>query len=165
MTRKRQALLLFLSFVGGAVAAILVPPAVRYGLGRVLFPIHSREVARTTSPDGAVDAVTVEINCGVPCPLEDSISIVPRGRPALAEPGAPVFTADYVANLRVQWLQPHLLGIGYDQALVQDFHNTTYPFEHPGIEERARYGVEIRLEPSSPRFSYLKGFDEGKPTQ
>jgi hypothetical protein len=156
MTRKRQAVLVVLSFMGGVAATILVPALIRKGLDRWFFPEGRREITRTTSPDGTVDAVMEEVNCGVPCSLEYSVSIVPRGAAARADPGTPVFIGDDVVNPRIQWIEPHLLGIGYDRGLIVDFHNLTYPLGRPGVRDSYEYKVEIQLKPSSSRFSYLK---------
>lgn len=156
--RSRQALWMFLCFVAGIACTLVIPRLADIVLGRLGFQDHYREVGRVTSPDGAVDAVMEEADCGAPCSAGFFVSIVPRNAPALRNPDKQqlVFAGDDLSNARVRWSEPHLVEIGYDKGLINSFHNVVYPFGRQGNIESWRYAVEIRLAPSSSGFSYLK---------
>jgi len=163
LSRHRTALVITLSFIAGIAAAVLVPKLIGRVADRWIFPKDRREAARTTSPDGTVDAVTEVIECGAPCSSTYAISVVPRGATAPADPVQPVFVADDIVNARVQWKESHLLDISYDKAFIRSFRNVTYPLGQPGDEASWRYAVEIHLSPSSARFSYLPDQKPSKP--
>lgn len=153
--KARRTLSVVLSFLAGIAVATIGPWLIRTGVGR-LFPLHYEEIARATSPDGTVDAVLEGNDCGAPCSAGYSVSVVPKGSPPLKDPVQQVFIADDMVNPQIRWDELHLLDITYDKAYIWSFHNITYPFGRPG--DRAswkKYVVEIRLTPSSPRFSYL----------
>jgi len=154
--RFRLAPSVFVSFIAGMAVAIVVPRLVEAGAKRLIFPDQYTEIARITSPDGAVDAVMEEADCGAPCSSVYSVSIVHRGDLALRDPVEQVFIADDVVNARIRWQEPFLLSISYDKALIHSFHNVGYPFAKAGNVDSWKYMVEIRLAPSSTRFSYLK---------
>lgn len=162
MNRHRTALLIVLAFIAGVAAAAFVPKLVGRVADRWLFPKDRREAARTTSPDGTVDAVTEMIECGAPCSSTYAVSVVRRGAAAPADPVQQVFVADDMVNAGVQWKESHLLDISYDRAFIRSFRNVTYPLGRFGDEESWRYAVEIHLSPSSARFSYLP---DPKPTK
>jgi len=122
---------------------------------RVIFPEHREEVQRITSPDGTVDAVAENIDCGAPCGLAFAVSVVRKGARASKESARQIFLADDVVNLQLHWREPHLLDVAYDRALILEFRNVAYPLAQPGNAESWRYGVEIHLSPSSSDFSYL----------
>lgn len=146
----------FLSFVAGIAVTISAPLLFRSVAERWFFPVQYREIGRVTSPDGAVDAVMEEGNCGAPCSFVYYVSIVPKGSAGLNDPAQQVFIADDVVNARIRWSEPNLLDIGYDKALIDSFHNVAYPFARSGNADSWRDEVEVRLAPSSARFSYLK---------
>jgi hypothetical protein len=153
----RQALWIFISFMAGMAVAIAVPRIVDAGAKRWFFPDQYQEIARITSPDGAVDAVMEEwAPCGAPCSSVFSVSIVPRGGAALRGPVQQVFTADDMVNAQIRWQEPYLLIISYDKAFINNFRNIVYPFGKAGNVDSWQYVAEIRLAPSSTRFSYLK---------
>ena len=147
---------IFLSFAAGMAVAVLGPRLIRDAADRWLFYDYYEEIARVTSPDGAVDAVLEEGDCGAPCSLMYYVSIVPKGKRGGREFLQQVLTADDVVNARIRWSEPNLLDIAYDRALIDSFHNVAYPFERAGSVDSWRYAVEIHLAPSSARFSYLK---------
>lgn len=154
MIKKRQALLIVLSFIAGVGATISIPRLVRGGVNRLIFPEHRQEVGRLTSPDGTVDAVAQRIDCGAPCSSEYAVSVVPKGAIASTDPVQQVFLADDAVNAQVGWKESHLLDISFDKAFIHNFHNVTYPMGRSGDVESWRYAVEIHLSPSA-RFSYL----------
>jgi hypothetical protein len=152
---RRHMLFILLAFIAGISAAIW-GPTIAHSL---ISPERREEIQRLTSPDGSVDAVEENINCGAPCGLAYAVSVVRKGAPAAKGSAQEIFLADDVVNLRLRWREPHLLDIGYDRALVLNFHNVTYPLAQPGDANSFNYGVEIQLSPSSTRFSYLKDGD------
>jgi hypothetical protein len=149
---RRQMISIFLAFVAGIFAAVWIPVIAH----RFVDTQHREQVQRLTSPDGTVDAVIENINCGVPCGLDYALSVVRKGAPPAKDSLQQVFLGDDVLNLRVRWKEPHLLEVGYDRAMILDFRNVTYPLAQPGNLDSYHYGVEIQLSPSSTHFSYLK---------
>jgi hypothetical protein len=150
---RRQTLLVLAGFAAGVAAAVVIPPALDL-VSRVIFQ-QRKEIQRLTSPDGTVDAVVDDLSCGAPCGFTYALSIVRKGAPAAKDSLRQVFLADDVVNLQVRWREPHLLDVAYDRALILAFSNVSYPLASPGNRESYEYAVEIRLSPSSSRFSYL----------
>src|SRR5271169_4249919 len=111
MSRNRAALTILLSFIGGVACAVLAPWLIGRVADRWLFPKDRHEIARTTSPDGTVDAVTEMIECGAPCSSTYAVSVVPRGGTAPTDPVQQVFMADDMVNAHVQWKESRLLDI------------------------------------------------------
>lgn len=159
---RRNIASIFLSFVVGVAVAIFVPPIVRPVVAKI-FPVHWEEAARKTSPDGSVDAVLQSSDCGAPCSLEYSVSIVPKGGKVPVDQVQNVFLGSDVVSPQIRWQKPHLLEIAYDRAFIESFRNVTNPFGKFGDEGSWQYTVEIRLALSSPDFSYLKDRMELKP--
>lgn len=153
---RRHVLSILLSFFAGIGAAFFVPRLARGGIDKVLSPVHLQEVARVTSPDGTVDAVLENAECGAPCPSEYSVSVVPREGRVPTDPAQYVFQADEIVSPQIRWKQPHLLEIAYDRAFIDSFRNMAYPLGKSGNEKSWRYAVEVRLSPSSSGFSYLR---------
>jgi len=60
-----------------------------------------------------------------------------------------------MANPQIRWDEAHLLDISYDKAFIDSFRNVAYPFGKEGHPDSWNYEVEIRLVPTSSRFSYL----------
>jgi len=162
LNRQREVLSILISFITGVACAVLMPRLIGGVADRWLFPLDHHEAARTTSPDGTVDAVTEVIECGAPCSSTYAVSVVPRGDAAPTDAAQRIFVADDVVNRRVQWKELHLLDISYDKAFIHSFRNVTYPLGRAGNVESWRYAVEIHLSPSSARFPYLS---EAKPAK
>lgn len=154
MSRNHN-LSILLAFVAGIVVAIFGARLVGSLANRLLFPERHTEVARVSSPDGTLDAVTERVNCGAPCSATYTVSVVPKGSVAEKNPTLQIFLADDVVNPQVRWREPNLVDIAYDKAFIHSFRNVVYPFGQPGNIESWRYAVEIHLAPSSSRFSYL----------
>lgn len=160
--KHRQGLWVFLSFFAGIAVAIVLPRLTDAAAKRWVFPEEYTEVARVTSPDGVVDAVMQETNCGAPCSSVYYVSIVQRGGLPQRDPLRQVFVADDMVNPQIRWQEPHLLAISYDRALIHEFRNLAYPFARAGDVGSWDYMAEIRLVPSSTRFSYLEAVGGGK---
>jgi len=152
---RRHAVSLLFSFLCGVAVAAFGPTLFRLAASRLIFPVHQTEVARVTSPDGQVDAVAERIECGAPCSSGYAVSVVPKGVAHPTEAIQRVFLADDIVNPQLKWSEPHILDIGYDKVVIQNFHNVAYPLGRPGNVESWRYTVEVLLSPSSTRFSYV----------
>jgi hypothetical protein len=163
--KRSRVLFVFLSFSAGIAVGILAPWLLRDGAGRVLFPEHRHEIARATSPDGTVDAVMEGIECGAPCSSGYSVSVVPKGSAPPKDPVQHILVADDMVNAQIRWNESHLLDISYDRAFIHSFRNVTYPLGQRGNVESWRYAVEIRLSPSSARFSYLVDGNQARASQ
>jgi hypothetical protein len=155
MNKQSRIIPIVLSFIAGAASVVAVPALVSKLADKIILPKDHREIARTTSPDGSVDAVTEDIECGAPCAATYEVSVVPKGAKASADPVRQILIADDATDLRVAWKQPHLLDIAYSRALIDSFRNVAYPFAQMGNRESWGYGVEIRLTPLTSGFSYL----------
>jgi hypothetical protein len=114
------------------------------------------EIARTTSPDGAVDAVLLINGCGAMCADNYLVTVVPKGANAPADIENYLFSADEMAEGQIRWRQSHLLEISHNKRLIYRFRNLSYPFAKPGNMGSWKYQVEVRLAPASPDFSYLQ---------
>jgi len=159
LSRRRWALYLGASFLAGVAAAIVVPWMVARAADRIL-PDKLTEIARVTSPDGAVDAVMIQDNCGALCSYGYTVFIVPKGESAPRDFKRQLFSADDMAGEKLVWKQPHLLEIVYSKARIYAFRNISYPFGEFGSKPRSwDYKVEIQLAPSSAGFSYLEAKD------
>jgi len=159
LQRHRFILYLSASFLAGVITAVVVPWLVSTAANRV-FPLALKEIARVSSPDGAVDAVMIRDNCGAPCSYGYSIFIVPKGTTAPKNFAQVVFSADDMVNGTLVWKQPHLLAVSYSKATIQKFRNFSFPFGEFGAKEKNwDYKVEIQLAPSSNGFSYLQESD------
>jgi hypothetical protein len=152
---RRQGLNVLLSFLAGVAVALVAPRLILAAANVILFPDHHTEIMRVTSPDGTVDAVAERIDCGALCSSNFAVSIVPKGGAALSDPVQQVFIADDMVNAKIVWKESHLLEIAYDRAFIHSFRNVSNPLGRPGNVESWQYEVEIRLAPSSTRFSYL----------
>ena len=154
LLRNRHVLHIAAAFLAGIAVAIVLPRLIN-SLGKMLLAEHREEIARITSPDGSVDAVMVNSDCGALCATITFVTVVAKGKKAPDDPGQYVFSADDTVNPRLLWKQSHLLEIAYDKAFINSFRNGCYPFGVPGNVESWKYEVEIRLAPSSAGFSYL----------
>jgi hypothetical protein len=154
LSRRRLPFYVVTSFVAGILMVTLVPKLITWTVNRFIFPEERTEVARVTSPDGAVDAVMVRTNCGAACSFGYHVYVVSKGYGAPSDDAKSVFFADDMTDEKLVWLQPHLLEIVYGKALIYRFSNFCYPSEKLGEADRD-YPIEIRLSPSSEGFSYL----------
>ena len=153
---SRRWLRITVPFVAGIVITLgatwLLHASVRHFRSQRL-----QEIARATSPDGAVDAVLLVNGCGAMCADNYLVTVVPKGTNAPAEIEDYLFSADDMAGEQIRWRQSHLLEISYKKALIYQFRNLSHPFAKPGNMESRKYKVEVRLAPASPDFSYLQG--------
>jgi|SRR5450631_710452 hypothetical protein len=117
--------------------------------GLAYFPLSFEEISRVTSPDGAVDAVMIQDNCGAPCSFGYSVFIVPKGQSAPRDFEQDVFHADSMADEKLGWRPERVLEIAYRKAEIYKFRNISYPLGEYGAKEKNwEYRVEVRLAPS-----------------
>jgi hypothetical protein len=146
-------LYVFASFLAGIACAVVVPLLLGRAADR-LFDV--KEIARVTSPDGAVDAVMIRDNCGAPCSYGYSVFVVPKGQAAPSDLKRNVFSADEMVGERLAWKQAHLLSVVYEKALIYSFRNVSYPLgEFHARQKNWNYKVEIQLGPPA-AFAYLQ---------
>lgn len=142
---RRQKLLVLLTFFVGACAGLFIGKPIQNEIGRVLFPVHWREVVRATSPDGITDAILANANCGAPCPSEYSLSLVARGAQFSSDPSHRIFMAEAVISPQIRWMNANVLEISYAQASIDEFRNLAYPLVRRGDEQSWNHRVEVRL--------------------
>jgi len=153
---KRPRSLAIGCFILGIVSAILVPRLILLAANHAIFPEQRAEISRVTSPDGVVDAVMIEKNCGAPCSIDHAVFVVPRGQKAPLDSNLAVFSADDIFGDQLLWKQSHLLEVSYGRAFIFNFRNVAYPLNATKNDHAPAYRVEIRLAPTSPVFSYLR---------
>ena len=95
------------------------------------------EVARHTSLDKIVDTVVIQKNCGATTSTNDLIFIVPHGESV--EDYSPVFIADHVEDLEVNWVDNKQLEIRYREARIFNYTN----FWHSKDIDSFKYQVKI----------------------
>ena len=90
-----------------------------------------QEIARATSPDGAVDAVLLINGCGAMCADNYLVTVVPKGTTAPAEIENYLFSADDMADGQIRWRQSHLLEISYKKALIFSTYEAAEKYSPP----------------------------------
>ena len=102
------------------------------------------------SPDGVVDAVLIQDNCGALCSFGYSVFVVPRGQRAPRDFERAVFHADSMVDEKLTWKSERVLEIAYSKAEIYKFRNISYPLGEYGAKEKNwKYRVEVRLAPSA----------------
>lgn len=105
-------------------------------LNSILFPLFigsslmgcaelacsSKETSRATSPDGRVDAVVVERDCGATTRVATRVQLVPKGREVSGDKGL-VFVADELAGFELRWIEQSKLELRYTAARIFQFTN------------------------------------------
>lgn len=69
------------------------------------------EIQRIKSPDGKVEAVLVQGNCGATTSYSEELYIVPAGGKLPAEAKLSQFVADHADGLEIGWREPKVLEI------------------------------------------------------
>lgn len=82
-----------------------------------------REVSRTLSPDGRVEAIIDEVNGGATTSLAYALYLVPEGTKNLPSQKYAVFVADHIEGLSVNWVEPRLLDLTFRDARIFTFSN------------------------------------------
>lgn len=76
------------------------------------------EVMRVTSPDGRIDAIVIETNCGAPCDFGYEVRLGPKDVP-VGEEVAFLYGAtrsEYAAGVNLRWSSANNLAIEYLRA-------------------------------------------------
>jgi hypothetical protein len=129
--------------------------------GGVMF----KEVWRSSSPDGKVDAVLMNYDAGATTSLIEMLYLVPAGQrigywDRTLQKYLPLFTADHTKGRTITWSGERLLEIKYEKARIKHFRNHAYP-----LARQACYDVvEIRETPLTPPPSLTK-HDLGRMSQ
>jgi hypothetical protein len=121
----------------------------KYGLP-TLWSAPGREMSRTTSPDGFLDAVVIEDDPGAMSSFIYNLYLVPKGAKVSYSKSDP-----YVVNtsegdeLKTSWEKPHFLQVRPGNAHIKWFANLWYSDKFPN------YYVELRLA-MDPTKTYLQ---------
>ena len=114
-----------------------------------------KEVKRIRSPDSSVEALLLTGDAGATTATRTYLYLVPSGsrldakKEAESNLNKAVFVADHLKNLTVDWRNPRLVEIGYEEARIHHFRNE---WSHRDIQEY-RYVVELRLAPTTNEFA------------
>ena len=84
-------------------------------------PCHELEILREQSPDDAVDFVVMEKDCGATTSISILIFIVPKG--SSTDEFKPIFMADHVDGLTVNWKKAREMTIEYRNARIFSYTN------------------------------------------
>lgn len=103
--------------------------------------IHYEEKMRITSPDGKVDVVLITQNGGAMSSVASVVYLVPKDKEVSEDCGTLVFHSSKAKGLVISWTEDRLLLIQYQEAIINQFQNTAYPFFH--IDDYL-YTVRIR---------------------
>jgi len=103
------------------------------------------EIQRVKSPDGKVEAVNVQSNCGATTAYSEQVYIVPMGGKFPTEGKFAQFIADHTDGLEIVWREQKVLEVRYNKARIFKFSN----FWESKDVENFEYVVEIRLNPLS----------------
>lgn len=105
---------------------------------KYIDPCQQKEILRNTSQDNVVDFVVIEKNCGATTSISTFIFIVPKGKPI--DKFNPVFDADHIEDLEVDWVAPKQMTIAYKKARIFSYTN----FWQSRDVEGFNYAVFIR---------------------
>lgn len=103
--------------------------------------VKTEELGRVTSPDSVVDAVLLWRGGGAGTAESQRVYVVPRGRPAPHETGAPEFEGGRVDSLSVRWTAPRVLEVRFAGARIHHFQN----YWHSPEIQNWEYLVELKL--------------------
>lgn len=80
---------------------------------------QQREVLRIKSPDQRVEAIVIERDCGATTSASKSVFLAPTGMKPSSD--SPIFFADKIDGLDIQWQAPKVLVVEYTQARIHSF--------------------------------------------
>jgi hypothetical protein len=138
--------------VSAVVAAYLIGVVTPY-FASYVFAFSARtligeeELTRTTSPDGALDAVVIEDHPGAWGTISYGLFIVPKGARADTFRGDPVMVVSSEGDpLKPNWVRPHFLSVDAGNAHVKFFGNLWRS------ERLADYYVELTIADTGRRY-------------
>ncbi len=105
---------------------------------KAIDPCQQKEILRKTSQDNIVDYVVIEKDCGATTSVSTEIFIVPMGKKI--DEFHPVFKADHVEDLELNWVAPKQMAIAYNKARIFSYTN----FWQSRDVENFSYTVSIR---------------------
>ena len=110
------------------------------------------ETNRVSSPDQAVDVVTIRGNGGATTGFVYRMFIVPRGlkfdKDATSfERQRAIFSGDHFEDFKIEWREPKLLEIQFRQARIFGFRNYWSYWNPASPDENHNYVVEVKLAP------------------
>lgn len=117
------------------------------------------EVQRSTSPDGNVDAILSESNCGAPCSFTYEIRLAPKG----ARSGERVAILDAATRsavawgVNVKWLDSTSLSIEYLRAESSTLEKQTVEIAGRDVKILLRSGVNDPKAPAGGMLYNLRG--------
>lgn len=155
MARRRS---LIITFVSVYLFGIATPYLVRYAAVHAARSVAGvREVSRTTSPDGVLDAVVMQYNPGAFSSFIYELYLVPRGAKVTKLSGDPaiVHTSEGDA-LVASWVKPHFLSVIIGNSHVTFFGNLWYSNRVPD------YYVELTFTNSGKHYLQENGKIRGQ---
>jgi len=104
-----------------------------------------KEISRTKSPDGLVEAVVISGSAGATTSTAISLHLIPTGESVdITKEADMPFVADHIKGLKIVWKPSGLLlDIEFDEARIIKFSNFWRQYT-------ARKVVEVRLRPTDP---------------
>lgn len=147
---RRHRFRLALVYVAGALTPFALSLIGTHVVDPWVYSTFRRtEIVRTTSPDGVVDAVLVEVNPGAFSSYVYNLYVVPRG----AKPeGRTLLSGSRLGGFRLDWKEAHLLDLQYMAGSVYDYGSI---WSSPKVRD-GEYYVELRLTPLTDGFLVLK---------
>ncbi len=124
---------------------ILILCALIVGYLMIDRDIIFEENERFPSPDGRVDAVLMGYDAGATTSYSNSLYLVPSGFKItkwdvkIRDKYIPVFVADHIEGLEIQWIKAMLLEIRYNKARINKFCNQYMP-----LPNEYNYVVDVR---------------------
>jgi hypothetical protein len=132
---------------------LITPYLVEFGsgqIGRLYFADGEKEVFRSTSPDGRLDAVVIQNNPGAFSSFQYFLYFVPKGTRVRDVPDNPAIVSTSEGDeLKVLWTSPHFIAVDPGNSHVKFFANYWYSARMPN------YGVELDYA-QSPSRHYLR---------
>jgi hypothetical protein len=136
-------------------AAVLI-----VGLGLLMCGCSSRdEVLRVASPDGSIDALLFETNCGAPCSFAYEVHLVERGSHS-GEEVASLEAAtrnDQAWGVNLKWLGTDTISVEYLRAENARLLKQTVGIAGHDVKVSLRSGVSDPLAPAGGMLHHLRG--------
>lgn len=139
----------FWGLLSAFVLGLLTPYVAEFScgqIGRLFFAGGEKELLRSTSPDGRLDAIVMQNNPGAFSSFQYLLFFAPRGERIKTVPDDPAIVSTSEGDeLKVHWTSPHFIEIYPGNSHVKFFANYWYSAKMPN------YGVELDYAPSPSR--------------
>jgi hypothetical protein len=107
-----------------------------------------RELLRTRSPDGAIDAVVEYVSTDhLSADIQEVYLVPARETPKFGNERRILYVSHLNRPLELRWHGDSLIEVAFDEAYIQAFSNVEY-VRRPGESTRI---IELRLAPAGPR--------------